>query len=101
MKRCGREWPSHRPTVIGLGGFMKAISGIALGIACSTFSVAASSATEAHTRACVDEFIAEELNNRPAEVRIDRAPDFPMPLVLLSEVPMQLKAVERASGRTI
>ena len=80
---------------------MKAIHGLTVGVACMGFSVVAMANTNANTRSCVDEFVAQELDGRSVDVRIMRSASYPMPLILLSEMPMQLTAVERSTGRTI
>ena len=79
---------------------MKAITGAAVALACMALSSAAYSMTTSQAKACVDRFIAETLENRPAEVRIrDRVG--PLPLILRSELQMHLEAVEKTSGRTV
>jgi|GEM_PF-5417196 hypothetical protein len=79
---------------------MKAISCAAVGLAALALSSAAYSMTTSQAKACVDRFVAETLDNRAAEVRIkDRVG--PLPLILRSELSMQLAAVEKSSGRTV
>jgi hypothetical protein len=80
---------------------MKVIRYVAMGLACSALSAAAYGATTPSTKSCVDSFIAEGLENRPADVRIRKEYVPPMPLVLRMEMPMQLTAVEKDTGRTI
>lgn len=80
---------------------MKAIGYIAVAIACGAFSAAASSATNANTKTCIDTFIEQEVGDRPTEVRIHERYIPPMPIVLRAELPLQLRATEKNTGRTI
>lgn len=79
---------------------MKAIRYVAFGLACSALTTVAYGATPQMKR-CMDSFIAQELDNRPADVRIREEYLPPTPLVLQAEMPVQLTAVEKDTGRTI
>jgi hypothetical protein len=80
---------------------MKKISylGLAL-VSLAAAPLAHSSTWSETTKACVDTFIAENLDGRAATVRVN---DYvaPMPLVLRAEMALQLTAVDKATGRTI
>jgi hypothetical protein len=80
--------------------FMKVVTSAAVALASLAVSSAAFSMTTSQAKACVDRFVAQALDGQPAEVRIkDRVG--PLPLILRSELPIQLEAVEKSSGRTI
>jgi hypothetical protein len=80
---------------------MKAIRYIAIALACGTVSTVASSATNTSTKTCVDTFIAQELRNRPADVRIRDQYLPPMPIELRTKFPLELTAVDKSTGRMI
>lgn len=79
---------------------MKAIRFIAAGFACTALTTTAFGATS-QTRSCIDSFIAQELDTRATNVTIREEYLPPMPLILRTEIPMQLTAVEKKTGRTI
>jgi hypothetical protein len=80
---------------------MKAIGYIAVALACTAFSTAASSATYASTKKCVDSLVAQELGDRPVDVRFRKPVSSPSPVMLTVEMPVQLTMVDKNTGRTI
>ncbi len=84
---------------------MKLLSYLSVGIASFAMSQAALSApTAAAAQACVDHFVEQTLGERnvkQVDVRLGQAYSMPMPLILRMEMPMQLTAVDKATGKTI
>lgn len=84
---------------------MKVFGFVGAGVASLMLSQGALSApSPATTKACVDSFIEQTLETKSVksvDVRLGSVYSMPMPLILRMEMPMQLTAVDKATGKTI
>lgn len=82
---------------------MRAIHYLGIGAALVAMSpVVYSAPTQQSRQACIDRFVNETLEGRSVDVRISNYEYvMPTPLALRMEMPLQLTATDRATGRTI
>ena len=83
---------------------MKVIRPLMIGLLSSGVAMAAygTASTTSQEKECIDAFVSQQLDGRDVDVRVfEREYVSPMPLILRTDMDLQLTAIDKSTGRTI